>query len=41
MPQNPKTGKTAHRAMTDAEVLEFHINQFEAWESATEVKKGK
>jgi hypothetical protein len=27
--------------MTDAEVLEFHINQFEAWESAREVKKGK
>jgi hypothetical protein len=39
MPQNPETRKTACHTMTDAEVLEFHIKQFE--ELDTEVKKGK
>ena len=39
MPQNPKTGKTDHRALSEAKLLKFCLKQ--AKESGTQVKKGK
>ena len=38
MPPNPKTGKTDRRAKTEAELLEFHLNQVKL---RAEVKRGK
>lgn len=39
MPQNPKTGKTDRRALSEAELLEFRLKQAEG--ARAEVKRGK